>query len=86
MPMRGNTSIMVEWETGLGWLIAVIVAAFATRFVVTQHAQPIGNWPAGWFTDVAPLEISAPAGWPPGSRPPGRARIGPLAALHFLAV
>ena len=84
--MRGNRSIMAEWETGLGWLIAAIVAAFAARLDETQHAQPIGNQPTGWFTDVAPLEIPAPAGWPPGSRPPGLALTISPAALNFRAV
>ena len=36
---RGTLPIMVEWETGLVWLVAALLAAFAVPPADTQHAR-----------------------------------------------
>ena len=44
---------MVDWETGLGWFLAAVLAAFAAPLADTQHARPFGSAPTDRFTDGA---------------------------------
>jgi len=45
---------MVNMETGLAWLIAALLAAFATPPADTQHARFAGPAAADRLMDVAP--------------------------------
>jgi hypothetical protein len=65
--------IMSEWDTGLGWLLAILVAAFHRRPADTQHARPTGPPPDDRFTDEAPTRLPVRPGWPPGIPSPARA-------------
>lgn len=56
---------MVEWETGLIWLVAVFVAAFAGSPADTQHARlaPPADRLMDVATSVAIARRAAPDYW-----------------------
>ncbi len=76
-------TIMVEWNTGLVWLIAAIFAAFAALLAETQHARRLGLATSNRLKNAAPKGLPVIAGWPPGSRPSTCTNIGPPAALFL---
>jgi hypothetical protein len=70
-------SIMVEWETGLFWLVATIFAALAGAPADTQHARfaPPADRLTETATPAAPARRAAPDYW----------ITGPPAALSCLS-
>jgi hypothetical protein len=67
---------MVDWETGFGWLLAALLAAFAAP-VNTQHARFFGPAPEARLTHAPEAK---PAGFAPAA---DRTTTGP--PLVFLS-